>query len=226
MAVQIISGRKINDIPLVANLVLSPGFNNRIRGKCIIDPTKDLNSLLAKQARVNDETFASILFNFDKESLDLQNFKVIINDPEYRPLATEEEMKSMKGLGKILLVKTLNFLLSQEYITLDTVIELDANPFLSCNFSMEPGLFEKYNELSDDTCMKRLREYPKILKNFKDILAFVKNKREILLKYVCVIDQLLNLVDYYKRLGFTPTIEKHDYDLSVHMISRVRGVVS
>ena len=199
---------------------------DKIKGVCRIEPPEELYSQLIEKARENKEPFALVMFNYNDESLTLQRFKVIINDPEYRPLCTDEEMKSMKGLGKILLIKTLKFLLFKNYITPSTDIELYASPFLACNFSRETVLFERYIKISDDESISKLKQYPKIFENYKGLINFVENKREVLAKFVCIIDHLLNLIEYYKHLGFTPTIEKEDYDTSVPMISTVERVIN
>lgn len=85
----------------------------------------------------DEDTF--ILLNIVKSSdsnLYIDYFKILVNDPEYRKLASPEEIRPMKGLGKVVMCNVMKNYVKRILpdINSDSVVELIAAPlFDTCN---------------------------------------------------------------------------------------------
>ena len=223
------TNRLINNLPLFA-VGSYKTKKNTTSGFVNLNVPTSYISKLTEALQSNNEHLATINFTIYPTEIDIEYFKVIINDSRFRPIATKEEMDALQGIGKILLCKLLQYFLNIHKIVPKTVIKLEASPFLSCAFHIDKTIFEKYDaRYSDETAIEYLSQYPNIYKTYLLEIKQLEDRTKIrqkLLFNVCYLQHLLSLVEYYKKLNFKPDLSSDsEYGESVEMSSTVSRVL-
>ena len=165
-----------------------------------IDIPKKYKSKLTKYLSKNKEPFFGYLYmswNKNNKGAFLHSFYIKSKDTYgIDNIISEEEINSLKGLGKFMLCSAISIGLENKYINMDTSIFLEADGG-SCK---DPSLFEKYDY--NDFFEKYPLEIKEILKEYG-----VKNLSDVprsdLLFSICGIVENSKLVNYYsKSYGF------------------------
>lgn len=232
------TNRSIHQFSLDANVKMKKIIDDEedepkeiLFGKVRVFPPKHYKSKLKDAAKENNEAFALITFEIYNFSILIKLFQVIINDPNYRPLATKEEMDALKGMGKIILCKLLHYLLEEQIINIHYSVELEAMPYLSCNFDDDKNVFDFYERYTNEEAIDYLLQFPKMYEKFVNKTKFfdkIKDKskiRRFLLYYMCFTTHLLSLIEYYRKLGFQTFIKEREYSDMVAMTSTVHTIL-
>ena len=165
-----------------------------------IDIPKKYKSKLTKYLSKNKEPFFGYLYmswNKNNKGSFLHSFYIKSKDTYgIDNIISEEEINSLKGLGKFMLCSAISIGLENEYINMNTSIFLEADGG-SCK---DPSLFENYDY--NDFFKKYPLEIKEILKEYG-----VKNLSDVprsdLLFSICSIVANSKLVNYYhKSYGF------------------------
>lgn len=213
----------------IATKILPTLSGQNIFGTVYVSSPENYRSKLTDALKLHDEKLAKIIFQIENNTLLINIFQVCINDPSFRPLATKEEMNAMKGLGKILLCKFLEHCLEENLIQKDWPVELEAMPFLSCNFDEDKSLFDMYEEVyTNEQALEYVAKYPKINEIMLRQLNGLNQaeQRKTILYHMCFIFHLLSLVDYYKKLSFKPDVKSEKmYTKLVKMSSTVSKIL-
>jgi hypothetical protein len=165
-----------------------------------IDIPKKYKSKLTKYLSKNKEPYFGYLYmswNKNNKGAFLHSFYIKSKDTDcIENIISEEEINSLKGLGKFMLCSAISIGLENEYINMDTSIFLEADGG-SCK---DPSLFENYDY--KDFFKKYPLEIKEILEEYG-----VKNLSDVprsdLLFSICRIVANSKLVNYYqKSYGF------------------------
>jgi hypothetical protein len=165
-----------------------------------IDIPENYNSNLTKYLSENGEPFFGYLhisWNKNNKGAFLHSFYIKSKDTDgIEKIISEEEVNSLKGLGKFMLCSAISIGLKKKYINMDTSIFLEADGG-SCKDS---SLFEKYDY--NDFLNKYPNEISEIIKEYGvENLSDVPHSDLIFL--ICRIVANSKLVNYYnKSYGF------------------------
>lgn len=197
-----------------------------VYGHLTVELPLSYTSKLSQALEADVEDFASITFRIDNYGIFIDTFQTAVNDPTYRILSSETEMSSSKGLGRIILCKMLFILLAKNIISTETIVKLEALPFLSCNFEKDSALRLKYENYSNEYMLKKLEKFSEVyhrLRNANEIdeVEF----RKLLILYLCKLEHVSALVDYYIKLGFKPLVDKENFNFAVPMESNVKTIL-
>ena len=202
------------------------GKKRYIDGAVNIYPPPTYQSDLTFKLENMEKPFATIEFKIYPSEIYISNFIVYINDPRCKPISTKEEMDALQGIGKILLCKLLKYFLSEKTIEPETEITVEAGPSFPL-YLIDSEIVKVCNieYLTNDLAIKYLSGYPNIKEAYEEDIK-QRTKDEILLFYVCYLQHLLSVDEYYKKLNFDLDLSSEsEYEVSVEMKTTVSGVL-
>ena len=160
--------------------------------------------------------FGNVMLRCDDDDIFVEYFNIFVNNPDVRKLATSDELKGLKGMGKKLLCFALTHLKpAHSFIqpdrpplkfTLDTTVTLVAGGIVSkCDVAF-------YNTLTLEQLLDRIKSRPSILALYRrqfeyeseiDLASFLALK-------ICELEANDALVNYYKTVyGFEMIDEEY-----------------
>jgi hypothetical protein len=219
--------REINSQKLEAVFEYKKNLFGAIGGLSVKLPNS-YTSIFSAMIEDDEEDFASISFRYSKSSgLYIENFSTAVNDPTYRYVATEQEINISKGLGKLIMCLLLRILLSKKLVENDTIVGLEAVPYLSCNFDRDSKIKLYYEQYTTDEAIEKIKQFPNIYAIVMEEIFNMDSKafRRKLIVSLCKLEHLISLVSYYKKLGFRSSEQIQNYTFSVKMFSDVNSIL-
>ena len=157
-------------------------------------------------AQLNGE-FGEIMLTYHTRGNDLHidSLLISVNDIDNRKLATPDELKAMKGIGKKLTCFALKYMASMFPITAETSISLEAGGVVNlCDNDF-------YASMSTDQLLDRLKSKPRTLLEMQEHRKASEDLyHDFLARRICGDESNEALVNYYRTAyGFETTDQEY-----------------
>lgn len=210
--------------PLIADVVVQ---NNNTYIVKIPVPAMYADTLLKrKMSEINyNPAYNNFLFiSMHKRdgTLSINYFTVAVNFPELQKIALPEELKPMKGLGRIILCRVLQHIRDVELIT------LEASPLATISEEFRTRIEAMPREILLEKCKRNPITHLKMVEFMRNSLRITLDPEDesfnavilnsayattFLINLMSNLAALESLVKYYKTYGFIPESRlDHDYD--------------
>ena len=154
-----------------------------------------------------------------KDDIHVEIFHILVNSSDMRIVATEHELKALKGIGKKLMCFSLLYTKSiYPLITNNTVISLNAGGIESfCDLQF-------YLSLSNNELLSRIKS-TRIRKQLTQSFDNEKPYHIRLASKACMLESNENLINYYRKTYGLRTVEE-EYDIGAEMTATYGVVMS
>lgn len=203
-------------------------YSSNTGGELAVDLPNEYKSKLKNALEDDEEEFALISFRLTNLGVYIDTFQTSVNSPNYRLLSTEFEINAAKQLEALILHKLLSHLLSKNVIAPETQVNLKVVPFLSCDFERYNNLKLKYEIISTQNLLEKLKKFPAIFSSVNTKLKHINDdeeKHKLLILSFCKLEFVIELVNYYKKFGFQTSFDIEKYNFEVPMQSTVNTIM-